>query len=227
MLTAREISDRLEQVQGRIVDAVKLAGRESESVRLVLASKTQPAEALAAAYAAGAREFGENYVQEAVAKHCTLGQHDIRWHLIGHLQTNKARAAVETFDLIQTLDNQRLAATLFRLRPSPLMPVLVEINLAGESSKSGVEPNRAEALINSVRDQVDVQGLMAIPPAAPTTEAARPFFRELRELRDRLAALTGLALPDLSMGMTDDFEVAILEGATIVRVGRAVFGERQ
>ncbi len=227
MLTAREISDRLEQVKSRIADAVKLAGRESESVRLVLASKTQPPEALAAAYDAGAREFGENYVQEAVTKRCALSQHDIRWHLIGHLQTNKARTAAETFDLIQTLDNPRLAAALFRLHPSLPMPVLVEINLAGESSKSGIQPNRAEMLINSIRGQVDIQGLMAIPPVTPTAEAARPFFRELRELRDRLAAATGLALPQLSMGMTDDFTVAILEGATIVRVGRAVFGERQ
>ena len=227
MLTAHEISDRLAQVQGRIADAAKLAGREAKSVRLVLASKTQPPEAVAAAYAAGAREFGENYVQEAAAKRSALGQHDLRWHLIGHLQTNKARTAVATFDLIQTLDDQRLAAALFRLRPSPLIPVLVEINLAGESSKSGIEPKHAEALINSMREQVNVRGLMAIPPATPTAEAARPFFRELRELRDRLAALTGLALPELSMGMTDDFVAAILEGATIVRVGRAVFGERQ
>jgi PLP dependent protein len=227
MLTAREISDRLAQVQGRIADAVKLAGREAESVRLVLASKTQPPEAVAAAYAAGAREFGENYVQEAAVKRSTFGQPDLRWHLIGHLQTNKARIAVETFDLIQTLDNQRLATALFRLRPSPLMPVLVEINLAGETSKGGIEPKHAEALINSMRGQVDVQGLMAIPPAMPTAEAARPFFHELRELRDKLAALTGLALSELSMGMTEDFTAAILEGATIVRVGRAVFGERQ
>jgi len=226
MLTASEISDRLEQVQGRIADAVRRAGRESESVRLVLASKTQPPAAVAAAFAAGARDFGENYVQEAVAKRSALGGRDIRWHLIGHLQTNKARMAVETFNLIQTLDNQRLAAALFRLHPSPLMPVLVEINLAGETSKTGIKPEGAEALINSVRDQVDVQGLMAIPPATPTPEAARPFFRELRELRDRLAAATGLALSELSMGMTDDFVAAILEGATIVRVGRAVFGER-
>jgi PLP dependent protein len=227
MLTAREISDRLEQVQGRVADAVRLAGRESESVRLVLASKTQPPAAVAAAFAAGARDFGENYVQEAVTKRSALGQRDIRWHLIGHLQTNKARIAAETFNLIQTLDNQRLAAALFRLHPSSPMPVLVEINLAGETSKTGIEPEGAEALINSVRDQVDVQGLMAIPPVTPAPEAVRPFFRQLRELRDRLAAATGLALPELSMGMTDDFAVAILEGATIVRVGRAVFGERQ
>ncbi|MBV8055441.1 MAG: YggS family pyridoxal phosphate-dependent enzyme [Deltaproteobacteria bacterium] len=226
MLTAREIGDRLEQVQGRIADAVRRAGRESESVRLVLASKTQPPAAVAAAFAAGARDFGENYVQEAAAKRSALGGHDIRWHLIGHLQTNKARTAVETFNLIQTLDNQRLASALSRLRPSPLIPVLVEINLAGETSKTGIKPEDAEALINSVRAQVDVQGLMAIPPMASTPEAARPFFRALRELRDRLTAATGLALSELSMGMTDDFVAAILEGATIVRVGRAVFGER-
>lgn len=227
MLTASEISSRLEEVRGRIADAVTLAGRESGSVRLVLASKTQPAAAVAAAFDAGARDFGENYVQEALSKRAALGPLlDIRWHLIGHLQTNKARAAVEMFSLIQTLDNQRLAAALFRLHPSPPVPVLVEINLAGEISKSGIEPGRAEALINSVRGQVDVQGLMAVPPVAAAPEASRPFFRQLRELRDRLAAATGLALFELSMGMTDDFEVAILEGATIVRVGRAVFGER-
>ncbi len=226
MLTAREIADRLEQVRGRIADAVRLAGRESESVRLVLASKTQPPAAVAAAFTAGARDFGENYVQEAVSKRTALSQRDIRWHLIGHLQTNKARAAIETFDLIQTLDNQRLAAALFRLHRSPPMPVLVEINLAQETSKSGIWPQNAEALINAMRGEVDVQGLMAIPPVTAAPEAARQFFRELRELRDKLAAATGLALSELSMGMTDDFEAAILEGATIVRVGRAVFGER-
>src|SRR6516162_7645154 len=203
MLTASDINDRLDRVRGRIADAVRRAGRESESVRLVLASKTQPPAAVAAAFAAGARDFGENYVQEAITKRSALAQHDIRWHLIGRLQTNKVRAAVETFDLIQTLDNQRLAAALFRLRPSPPMPVLVEINLAGEASKSGIEPKGAEALINLVRNQVDVQGLMAIPPATAAPEASRPFFRELRKLRDRLAAATGLALSELSMGMTD------------------------
>jgi PLP dependent protein len=134
--------------------------------------------------------------------------------------------AVDTFDLIQTLDSQRLAAALFRLHRSPPVQVLVEINLGEETSKSGIEPGGAEALINSVRDQVYVQGLMAIPPLAATGEAARKFFRRLHELRERLAAATGLALAELSMGMTDDFEIAILEGATIVRIGRAVFGER-
>ena len=226
MLSGREIADRLEQVRSRIADAVKRAGRESDSVRLVLASKTQPAAALAAAFAAGARDFGENYVQEAVSKRSALRDVSIRWHLIGHLQTNKVRTAVETFDMIQTLDSQRLAAALSRLRPSPPIPVLVEINLAEEISKSGIKPEGAEVLINSVRDQVDVQGLMTIPPMTASVHAARRFFRQLRELRDRLVSATGLSLAELSMGMTDDFEAAILEGATIVRVGRAVFGER-
>ncbi|MBV8770889.1 MAG: YggS family pyridoxal phosphate-dependent enzyme [Deltaproteobacteria bacterium] len=226
MLTAGQISDRLQQVRAQIAEAAKRSGREPKSVRLVLASKTQQPAAVAAAFAAGARDFGENYVQEATTKRSALGDLDIRWHLIGHLQTNKARTAVETFSLIQTLDNQRLAAALFRLRTSPPMPVLLEINLAAEGSKSGIEPGRAEALIDAVRDQVDVQGLMAIPPVTAAPEASRPFFRQLRKLRDRLAAATGLGLLELSMGMTDDFEAAIMEGATIVRVGRAVFGER-
>ena len=226
MLTEREIGERLEHVRGRINDSIKHAGRDPDCVRLVLASKTQPAAAVAAAFAAGARDFGENYVQEAISKHSALRELDIQWHLIGHLQSNKARIAIETFSLIQTLDSERLAAALFRLHPSPLMPVLIEINLAAEPSKSGIEPARAEALINDVRGQVEIQGLMAIPPAGPTLDAARPFFTQLRELRDRLARVTGLPLPELSMGMTEDFEVAILEGATIVRVGRAVFGER-
>jgi PLP dependent protein len=226
MLTAGEIRDRLARVRGRISDALRQAGREPGSVRLVLATKTQPPASLAVAFAAGACDFGENYVQEAVSKRSALAQLDIRWHLIGHLQTNKVRAAVEIFDLIQTLDSLRLAAALFRVRPSPPIPVLAEINLAGEISKNGLAPGRAEALINSVREQVDVQGLMTIPPVSASLAEARPSFRQLRELRDRLAGTTGLPLPELSMGMTDDFEAAILEGATIVRVGRAVFGER-
>jgi pyridoxal phosphate enzyme (YggS family) len=225
MLKEQEIAERLAAVRLRMAEAARLAGREPSSVRLVLASKTQPPQALAAAFVAGAREFGENYVQEGLIKRAVLVDLDIRWHLIGHLQTNKARAAIRTFNLIQTLDSERLAAVLFRLSPSPLMPVLIEINLAGESSKAGIAPERAEAFINSVRHQVDIQGLMTIPPAVGPAKA-RQFFAQLRELRDHLATRTGLALPDLSMGMTDDFEMAILEGATIVRVGRAIFGER-
>jgi pyridoxal phosphate enzyme (YggS family) len=227
MLSEREIADRLEAVRERIVAAARRANRDPKSVRLVLATKTQPPDALRAACRAGARDFGENYVQEAIAKRDALGDlPGLRWHLIGHLQTNKARAAAESFDLIQTLDSVRLADALARARPSPPVRVLVEVNLGGETSKSGVAPQHAEGLITETRDKVEIAGLMTIPPPAESPDRARTYFARLRELRDRLAASTGLALSELSMGMTDDFEVAIEEGATIVRVGRAVFGER-
>jgi pyridoxal phosphate enzyme (YggS family) len=228
MLTAGEIAQRLIEVRGRIAEAARRAHRPADSVRLVLAAKTQPVEAIIAAYDAGARDFGENYVQEAIEKRAALGSgRDIRWHMIGHLQANKAGDAAQTFDLIQTVDRERLAAALFRLRAHPPMPALVEINLGGEPSKSGVAPDRAEALLDAIRTRVDVRGLMAIPPPGPGVEAARPWFARLREINRRLAASTGLALSELSMGMTEDYEVAIEEGATIVRVGRAVFGDRQ
>ncbi len=227
MLSAAEIGARLDAVRGGMRAAARCAGRDPESIRLVLASKTQPPEAIRAAYAAGAREFGENYVQEAAAKRDALGDlSDLRWHLIGHLQRNKAKLAVATFMMIQTLESEALAAALAHARETPPMPVLIEINLAAESSKTGVAAGAAGALIDAVRGLVEVRGLMAIPPLGANVEASRPWFARLRELRDRLARSSGLALSELSMGMTDDFEVAIEEGATIVRVGRAVFGER-
>jgi pyridoxal phosphate enzyme (YggS family) len=227
MLSEHEIAGRLDAVLERIARAARRANRDPKSVRLVLASKTQPPDALRAAFRAGARDFGENYVQEAIGKRDALSDlPGLRWHLIGHLQTNKARAAAELFDLIQTLDSARLADALARARPSPPVRVLVEVNLGGEASKSGVAPQHAEGLINGARAKVDIAGLMTIPPPAESPDRARPYFARLRELRDRLAASTGLALSELSMGMTDDFEAAIEEGATIVRVGRAVFGER-
>ena len=227
MLPDAEIKYRFDDVKGRVVDAVRRSGRASDACRLVLASKTQPAAAVAAAYRAGARDFGENYVQEAVAKRSELSNlPGTTWHLIGHLQSNKARIALETFDLIQTLDSAKLAATIHRLRPSPPMRTLVEVNLAGEVSKSGIAPDAVEPLITAARDQVAVIGLMTIPPPAKHPEASRRYFAELRKLRDRLASATGLKLSELSMGMTEDYAIAIEEGATIVRVGRAVFGER-
>ncbi len=227
MLPDTEIKARLDEVRGRLADALRRAGRPADACRLVLASKTQPAAAVAAAYRAGAREFGENYVQEAIAKRAELtALGDITWHLIGHLQGNKARVAVATFDLIQTLDSARLAAALARQSPTRPVRVLLEVNLGGEASKSGVAPDETEALLTAVREQVEVIGLMTIPPPTPEPAAARPYFARLRALRDQLAAATGVKLSELSMGMTDDYEIAIEEGATIVRVGRAVFGER-
>jgi len=221
------IAARLDAVRERIDAAAGRAGRDPGSVRLVAASKTQPPHAIRAAHGAGARDFGENYVQEALAKQAELSDlKDIRWHLIGHLQTNKAKIAADAFDLIHTLDSVRLPGALAKVRRDPPMPVLVEVNLGGEASKTGMPPDEVERLIEAVRGQVEVRGLMAIPPPGPASEFSRLYFVQLRRLRDRLAAATGLALGELSMGMSDDFEIAIEEGATIVRVGRAIFGER-
>jgi pyridoxal phosphate enzyme (YggS family) len=222
------IAERLGDARIRIAEAERRARRASGEVRLILATKTQTPEAIRAAYNAGARDFGENYVQEGVAKRAELADlAGARWHMIGHLQSNKARVAVENFDLIHTLDSERLAVQIARARSSPRVPVLIEVNLGGEASKSGVAPDAIETLIAAVRGLVEIAGLMTIPPEAPAPERARPYFAQMQQLRDRLAARTGLALSELSMGMTADYEVAIEEGATIVRIGRAVFGERR
>ncbi|MGZ6253146.1 MAG: YggS family pyridoxal phosphate-dependent enzyme [Candidatus Binataceae bacterium] len=231
MLSNDEIAARLTAVRERIARAANRVNRDPAAVRLVLASKTQPPEAIRAAYAAGAREFGENYVQEAATKQDALADlqdlEDLRWHLIGHLQTNKARDAVNRFALIHSLDSARLGLALGRARPAPRVRVLIEVNAAGEASKSGVAAADLERLIEETRATVEILGLMTIPPPASDPERSRSHFVALRATRDRLAAATGLALSELSMGMTDDFEVAIEEGATIVRVGRAIFGERR
>jgi len=222
-----EIERRLETVRARIAAAARRAGRNPASIRLVLASKTQPSAAIRAASRAGARDFGENYVQEAIAKRAELADlTEIRWHLIGHLQTNKAKAAASAFALIHSVDSVRLAEALGRAQPSPRVHGLIEVNLGAEASKSGVAPDRVATLLDAARGKIEIEGLMTIPPPAAIAETTRPYFARLREMRDRLAVQSGLALSELSMGMTDDFEIAIEEGATIVRIGRAVFGER-
>ena len=227
MIATDEIARRLGEVRERIAVAAARSRRPADAIRLVLASKTQPPAAIAAAYKAGARDFGENYVQEAVAKRAELDElTGVRWHLIGNLQSNKVRAAVAAFDLIQTLDRAALATALYHIRQEPLIPVLIQVNIGGEASKAGVAPEAVEALINQVRDKVAVGGLMAVPPLSANAAIARRWFAELRELRDQMARVTGLALDDLSMGMSDDYEAAIIEGATIVRIGQAVFGVR-
>jgi pyridoxal phosphate enzyme (YggS family) len=227
MLAANEITRRLREVRERIAQAASRSARSPDAIRLVLASKTQPSDAVRAAYQAGARDFGENYIQEASAKRLELADLiGATWHLIGHLQSNKTRLAMKTFDIVQTLDSARLAEAIARVQPSPPMRVLIEVNLGDEASKSGVAPGEVESLIEAARDKVEIAGLMTIPPPSASAAASRKHFAELRRLRDRFAASSGLALSELSMGMTEDFEVAIEEGATMVRVGRAVFGER-
>jgi PLP dependent protein len=227
MSTQYEIRERFTIVQAAIGAAAYKAGRDAWSIRLVLASKTQPSAAIRAAANAGARNFGENYVQEAIAKRAELSDlTDIRWHLIGHLQTNKVKVAASAFALIHSVDSVRLAEALARAQPSPRVHALIEVNLGGEASKTGVAPDGVAAILDAARDKLEIDGLMTIPPPAAGAEASRPYFAQLRALRDRLAAQSGYALSELSMGMSDDFEVAVEEGATIVRIGRAVFGER-
>jgi pyridoxal phosphate enzyme (YggS family) len=219
-------------VRERVARAAARAGRDPGALRVVAASKTQPVELLQQAIAAGVTDVGENYVQEAVEKARHIDA-PIIWHLIGHLQRNKAAHAVALFSLIHTLDSTGLGDILARhgdRRGQPVR-VLIEVNVGGEATKRGVPPAGVQELLTAMAAQsgIEIDGLMAIPPPAPVPEAARPYFRLLRELRDRLRerAPRNAPLRELSMGMSDDFEVAIEEGATILRVGRAIFGERR
>jgi pyridoxal phosphate enzyme (YggS family) len=224
-----EVSSRLQQVRGRIAAACARARRDPGSVRLVAVSKTVPAAVVAEAMAAGQTVFGENRVQEALAKMDATGP-GAAWHLVGHLQQNKARLVAGVFELIHGVDDRELADELDRRAAarSATQPVLVQANLAGEATKRGAGEDGLMPLLEAVAGlrHLDLRGLMIIPPPAADPELARPWFRRLRELRDRAASRLARPLPELSMGMTDDFEVAIEEGATLVRVGRAIFGER-
>jgi pyridoxal phosphate enzyme (YggS family) len=221
-MTGPEVADNVRRVQERIELAARRAGRDPAAVTLVAASKRKPAELIEAAVAAGVRAVGENYVQEAREKIARVRE-PASWHLIGRLQRNKARVAVELFDVIQTLDGVALARALDRLGHERGRPVraLVEVNLGGEASKSGIAPEGAGSFLDEVAAlaSLRIEGLMAIPPPGSETEA-RHHFRTLARLGERLG------LRELSMGMSDDFEVAIEEGATFVRVGRALFGRR-
>ena len=193
-------------------------------------SKTHPASTVDDAVAAGAADLGENRVQEASGK--KPGVRDARWHLIGPLQRNKAKLALATFDVIHTIDRPEIATRLQVLLeehwPDRVVEVLLEVNVGDEPQKAGVAPAETRDLLEAVRrhDRLDVRGLMAIPPFGLEPEASRPFFVELRELRDQLERETGRRLPELSMGMSHDFEIAVAEGATMVRVGTAIFGPR-
>jgi len=224
-----EVAGRLAQVRDRIVHACAVAGRDPRSVRLVAVSKTVPVSGVAEAIAAGQTLFGENRVQEALGKMTEAGP-QASWHLVGHLQKNKARQAAGVFELIHGIDDRELAFELDRRAAAKAItqPVLVQANLAGETTKSGTDEEGLMPLLATVAGlpHLDLRGLMIIPPPAVEPEASRPWFRRLRELRDRAASQLARPLPELSMGMTDDFEVAIEEGATLIRVGRAIFGER-
>jgi pyridoxal phosphate enzyme (YggS family) len=226
---AETFQERLEAVQARIRKACDRCGRNPDEVRLVAVSKTMGPEQIREAVDCGLTLFGENKVQEAFAKipQCP-GR--LTWHMIGHLQRNKVAVAVELFDMIHSIDSLRLLETVNRAasEAGKVMPVLLEINVSGESSKFGLQPEAVPELLTAVNRLPNVQlmGLMTMPPFTEEPEKARPHFRRLRELRDQWNSEHSLMLAELSMGMTNDFEVAIEEGATMIRVGTALFGSR-
>ena len=224
-----DLARRLRDVRERIARASDRAGRDPATVRLVAVSKTVSVAAVREAMAEGQFLFGENRVQEALPKIAEAGP-TASWHLVGHLQKNKARHAVGEFALIHGIDDAELAVELDRRAAAraTTQPVLLQANLAKEDAKHGAAEEHVLPILASIAGLAHLRllGLMIIPPPAADPEFARPWFRRLRELRDRAASSLGRPLPELSMGMTDDFEVAIEEGATLVRVGRAIFGER-
>jgi len=215
------IAERLAIVRQRLARAAERAGRSPAEVTIVAVGKSFPTQAIEEAAAAGVAHVGENRVQEAAAKIPSLHHLPLTWHMVGHLQTNKAKTALELFDIIQSMDSLRLAEVLSHHAERPV-PILLEVNVAGEASKFGFSPQEvlpaAEAAARL--PHLDVRGLTTVAPLVSDAEEVRPVFRELRRLRD------ALGLAELSMGMSDDFEVAIEEGATMVRIGRAIFGER-
>ena len=228
------LRDRFADVRNRIETTARACGRSPEEIKLVAITKTHSAETMKAAIDLGAKDFGENRVQEAEGKIHELGRDAARWHLVGHLQTNKARRAVSLFDVIHSLDSAGLAERLERLcaeEGRQSLDVLVQIDLGGEVTKSGIEMANLPALLSTLRQctRLRLIGLMTLPPYFENPDCGRPFFKALRELRDELQAQGhfGSRTGELSMGMSHDFEIAIEEGATIVRVGTALFGERQ
>jgi pyridoxal phosphate enzyme (YggS family) len=229
------IAENIAQVRQLIAAAARRAGRNPDEITLMAVSKTFPAESIREAYAAGLRVFGENRVQEFAGKAAALRDlTDVEWHLIGHLQTNKAAKAAELFDAVDSLDSVRMAEKLnaSAATAGKMLSVLIEINVGGETAKSGVAPDSDELeqiLTGAPRwGKLKISGLMTVPPYAEDPEGSRSFFRRLRQIRDRIAArsLPQIRMAALSMGMSHDFEVAIEEGATCVRVGTAIFGER-
>jgi pyridoxal phosphate enzyme (YggS family) len=224
------VRDRVARVLERVANAESRSGRPAGAVRLIAVSKTHPVEMVAEAREAGLTVFGENYVQEAEGK--VRAFPDAEWHLIGKLQANKVKKAVSLFGWIQTVDSERLLAEISRrcVEAGRTLAVLVEVNLAGEGSKAGIAPEGIPALLSAAAGLpgITVRGLMAIPPMTEDPEESRPHFARLREMLGRYASIGGaeVRMTELSMGMSSDFEAAIEEGATMVRVGTAIFGSR-
>lgn len=222
----KDLADNLRNIRRRINEAALRCGRDANEIKLVAVSKTHPSGVLRKAIDAGVFIFGENKVQEAETKIFELGRKTAEWHLIGHLQSNKARKAVKIFDVIQSLDSLELARRLERIcdeEGREELTVLIEVDLAGEETKAGISEDDLPSLTGYLRTckHLRLSGLMIVPPYDEDAENTRPYFEKLRKIRDRL-----LPNGELSMGMSHDFEIAIEEGATIIRVGTAIFGER-
>ena len=220
------LAERLAKIRAEIAQAAQKANLNAEEIKLVAVSKTHPPKTIKEAIEAGARVFGENKVQEAEGKIIEIGRERAEWHLIGHLQSNKARKAVRLFDVIHSLDSLELAERLERIceeEGRAELPVFVQVDLAKEATKNGIEEKDLPALVEFLRGakHLKFDGLMILPPFYEDAEKTRPFFRRLRELRDEICPRA-----ELSMGMSHDFAVAIEEGATVIRVGTAIFGER-
>jgi hypothetical protein len=227
------LKERLEQIHQRIAKAAKDCGRDANSVRLVAVSKTMSAERVARAIDAGAEILGENYIQEAREKFNALYDKAVQWHFIGHLQSNKAKYAVRMFDLIHSVDSLKLAGVLDKeaRKRDKTQDILIQVNVSREETKSGIHEEEALEMVRQISqmENVRIKGLMTMPPFFDDPERARPYFRELARLRDHIAAesIPGVQMDELSMGMTGDFEAAIAEGATLIRIGTAIFGARQ
>lgn len=225
------VADNIRLVRESMAETARRAGRDPASVRLMAVTKKVDDDRIIEALRAGVEIIGENYVQEAKRKLEKMGK-DAEWHLIGRLQTNKAKYAVRLFDMVQSVDRLELARELDRRARAEgrVMKVLIEVNIGGEQTKSGVPLETAVDLVRAVAplENLSIQGLMTMPPWFDDPEEARPFFRALRELRDRISAekIPRVEMRELSMGMTGDFAVAVEEGATILRIGRGIFGER-
>jgi len=223
------IADNLQAVQARISKAAAAVGRSQESVRLLAVSKTWPLSCVVDAANAGQRAFGENYVQEGIDKIASISGRNLEWHFIGPLQSNKTKPVAEHFDWVHSIDRLKVAERLAAQRPLYLPPlqVCVQVNVSGEASKSGCAPEEALALCRAVAalPGLQLRGLMAIPEPVDDPQAQRQPFRQLRQLSEQIRA-AGLPLDTLSMGMSHDLEAAVAEGATIVRIGTAIFGER-
>ena len=227
-----DVASNYRMILQRIDEAAARAGRDPDEVKLLGAAKAQSVERMRAAIIAGVKLIGENYVQEAHAKKEAISER-AEWHMIGHLQRNKAKTAVEVFDVIQSLDSIALARELAKegAKRNKRVRALVEVNLGGEESKSGIAEEKVEELLRAAGElsSLSIEGLMAVPPFRQNPEDVRPYFRRLRELRARLreGCIPNIDLKELSMGMTHDYTVAVEEGATIVRIGTALFGPRK